>query len=167
MRSALAEIHRPLDQAGLIPDSAAGRQALFFFGTLMDLDILAYVLERPIDLDDLQPAMLHGHRRVAIAGVTYPTLVRTPRGRVRGRLLRRATRRDIARINHLESGEYRAELHPVRTGDAAEHAAWLYMGLEHMPATARPWSLRQWQRRHKAGYFAACDGWMADFQPID
>ena len=49
--SALARM--PLATAELIPLSAAGRQPLFFFGTLMDLDILSYVLARPGQLAEV------------------------------------------------------------------------------------------------------------------
>jgi gamma-glutamylcyclotransferase (GGCT)/AIG2-like uncharacterized protein YtfP len=162
MRPALALARRPLETAELIPLAAAGRQALFFFGTLTDLDVLAYVLQRPLDLDDLAPARLAGFRRVWASGVSYPILVADPQGSVEGRLLRRATRRDIARINHFESGEYRAELHSVMTGDAVARPAWLYRGLDHLAAMDEPWSLAAWQAAHKPGFFAACDGWMAD-----
>ena len=48
----------------MIPLSAAGGQPLFLFGTLMDLDVLAYLLERPVDLDDLEAATITGFRRV-------------------------------------------------------------------------------------------------------
>ena len=48
-------------------------------------------------------------------------LVRGAGGRVEGCLLRRASVRDIARINHYESEEYRAELHHVTgAGTAAQ-----------------------------------------------
>ena len=163
MRPSLAIARQPLDAAALIPLSAAGRQPLFFFGTLTDLDVLAYVLERPIDLDDLRPATIAGFRRVRAAGASYPVLVPDPGGRVDGRLLRRATRRDIARINHFESEEYRAELHGVVDAAGETHAAWLYLGLDHLAASDEPWSLETWRRSHKPGFFAACDGWMADF----
>jgi len=162
MHPALATGRRPLDAAELIPLAAAGRQPLFFYGTLTDLDVLAYVLERPIDLDDLVPATLVGYRRVQAVGVGYPVLVVDPAGAVEGRLLRRATRRDIARVNRFESGEYRAELHAVSTDDGATPPAWLYLGLDHLAATAEPWLLAAWQAMHKPGFFAACDGWMAD-----
>lgn len=162
MRPALASARRPLDAAELIPLAAAGRQPLFFFGTLTDLDVLAYVLERPIDLDDLTAATLAGYRRVQALGVSYPLLVPDPAGVVEGRLLRRATRRDITRINHFESGEYRAELHAVVAEDGATQPAWLYLGLGHLAATGAPWSLPAWQAAHKPGFFADCDGWMAD-----
>ena len=162
MHPALAIARPPLDAAELIPLAAAGRQPLFFFGTLTDLDVLAYVLERPIDLDDLAPAALAGYRRVQALGVSYPVLVPDRAGVVEGRLLRRATRRDIARINHFESGEYRAELHAVSTDDGAAQPAWLYLGLGHLAAAGEPWLLGAWQAMRKPGFFAACDGWMAD-----
>lgn len=167
MRPALAELCRPLDTAELIPAHAAGRQPLFFFGTLLDVDVLTYVLGRPIDLDDLRPASLAGFSRVCIADASYPTLLAHPDGRVPGKLLRRASRRDIARINHFESGEYRAELHHVMTEDGAMQPAWLYLGLSHLAPLAAPWTLEEWQLLHKPGFFAACDHWMADFPAID
>ena len=129
MHPALATARRPIDAAELIPLAAAGRQPLFFFGTLTDLDVLAYVLERPIDLDDL----VARHPRRAIA-VCRPRASATrcscadPCGAVEGRLLRRATRRDIARINHFESGEYRAELHAVVTDDWRDAAGMALSG---------------------------------------
>ena len=167
MRPALAERRRPLDTAELIPAHAAGRQPLFFFGTLLDLDVLTYVLERPVDLDDLCPASLAGFSRVRIAAASYPTLCVDQDGRVHGKLLRRASRRDIARINHFESGEYRAELHHVTMEDGAEQPAWLYLGLSHLAPLAAPWTLDEWQRLHKPSFFAACDHWMADCPAID
>jgi hypothetical protein len=167
MRQGLAPVSRPLEVAQMIPLSAAGRQPLFFFGTLTDLDVLAYVLARPIDLDDLRPATLPGFRRERAEGASYPVLVPEPDGRVEGRLLRHATRRDIARINHYESEEYRAELHLVAEAEDAHYPAWLYLGLDHLAASGEAWELAAWQERHKMGFFAACDGWMEGFREPD
>jgi hypothetical protein len=167
MRPSLAALRRPLEAAPMIPLTAAGRQPLFFFGTLMDLDVLAYVLARPIDLDDLEPAAITGFRRVGVRGASYPVLVPEAKGRVEGRLLHRATRRDVLRINHYESEEYRAELHQVATTAGEVHAAWLFLGLDGLEATWRPWRLADWQAQHKHGFFAACDGWMADCPELD
>jgi hypothetical protein len=151
----------------MIPLAAAGRQPLFFFGTLMDLDVLAYVLAHPVDVDDLVPARVAGFRRVGTRAGSYPVLVPEPGAELEGRLLRRASRRDIARVNHYESGEYRAELHPVVDGEGRGHAAWLYLGLDHLGATGEPWDLAAWRDRHKAGFFAACDSWMAGCPEVD
>lgn len=151
----------------MIPLSAAGRQPLFFFGTLMDLDVLAYLLERPIDLDDLAPARLDNFVRRQARAASYPVLVPDPSGIVEGVLLRRATQRDIVRINHYESEEYRAELHAVRASDGTEQAAWLYRALDHLEADEAAWDLVRWQQDHKADFFAACRGWMHDCPPVE
>lgn len=164
MSPSLAIAHSRVDAAPMIPLAAAGRQPLFFFGTLMDLDVLAYLLERPVDLDDLQPASLTGFRRVCAAGASYPVLVPDEGGVVEGRLFSRARVRDIARINHYESDEYLAELRLVNTGAGLDVAAWLYLGLDGLVASDAPWSLAEWQRTAKAGFLATCDAWMADFE---
>ncbi|MFO1036016.1 MAG: gamma-glutamylcyclotransferase family protein [Geminicoccaceae bacterium] len=160
MRQSLAIARQPLDVAEMIPLHAAGRDPLFFFGTLMDTDVLTYVLGRPIDLDDLEPAVLTGFRRVRTRDATYPVLVDAPGETVEGRMLRKATRRDIVRINHYESEEYRAERHPVRCGRGIDHGAWLYMALDALVASEDPWHLDHWAHHHKPTYFDACDGWM-------
>ena len=74
MSPSLAIARRPLALSSNIPISAAGHQPLFFFGTLMDLDVLTYLLERPVDLDDLCPAAITGFRRVRVLGAGYPVL---------------------------------------------------------------------------------------------
>ncbi len=159
----------PLDAALAVPLAAAGRgEPLFFYGTLTDPDVLAHVLARPVDPRDLEPAAVAGLVRVRAPGASYPVVLPAPSGSVvEGLLLRRATRRDIARVNHYESGEYRAELRPALAA-AGPTAAWLYVPLL-CPAPAPagpPWSLDAWRQEHKAAFFAACDGWMADCPEI-
>lgn len=153
----------PLASAELVPLSAAGREPLFFFGTLMDESVLSYVLGRELGGDELAAAVIEGFRRVCTRVGSYPVLVPASGEQVEGRLLRRASRRDIARINHFESEEYHAELHLVRWHGGAG-PAWLYRGLEHLEILDEPWSLAAWQERHKSGFFAACARWMQDFQ---
>jgi hypothetical protein len=164
MRRAMAVAPPPVDAAAMIPTSAAGRVPLFLFGTLMDLDLLTYLLQRPIDVEDLVPARIHGFRRARAAAASYPVLVTEPGGMVAGRLLRRVTVRDIARINHYESEEYRAECRMVVTWEGVETLAWIYLGLDHLAPAAEPWSLAEWRAVHKPGFFAACDAWMRDFE---
>jgi hypothetical protein len=153
----------PILQAPAIPLEAAGREPLFFFGTLMDIDVLAHVLARRLAREQVVPAWIEGFRRVGTAGRSYPILVPAEGGLLEGRLLPYVSRRDIARINHYESGEYRAELRPVSLADGTRIPAWLYLGLDHLDADGGLWELKAWQARHKLGFFAACDGWMADF----
>lgn len=157
----------PLAIATSVPLSAAGRHPLFVYGTLMDPVMLAHVLARGFAADDLVPAAIKGFRRVGTRAAGYPMLVPSPNALVEGRLLHRLGRRDIERINHYESGEYRAELRAVASGQGQEHAAWIYVALDHLRPTGEPWELAAWQARHKAAFFASCDRWMADLAATD
>ena len=44
--------------------------ALFLYGTLMDVDVMAKVLDRPFAENELMPAVLPGWRRVAVRNAT-------------------------------------------------------------------------------------------------
>lgn len=143
----------------------AGRASLFLFGTLMDADVMARVLARPSAGPVGAPAWLEGYRRERAAGASYPVLLPDPRGTVEGRLLRSCSARDLARIDHFESEEYRAVPHRARTADGIRHTASVYLALEvaYLAASGEPWDLDAWRQAHKEELLAACDGWMAGF----
>ena len=56
----------------------------FFYGTLLDRDVTALVLGRRLPPSAFEPAMLRGHSRRRARGVSYPVVVRDPRGEVSG-----------------------------------------------------------------------------------
>ncbi len=156
---------RPLAVAEEVPPEDAGGTPLFFFGTLMDREILAHLLARPVRPEELRPAVLAGFRRVAARNASYPVLLPDPAGRVEG-VLFRAGPGDLRRINHYECDEYRAERHEIRTADGETMAAWIFLGRETvMQAGEEPWDLDAWIARHKPGFFARIDEWMEDLPP--
>ena len=57
----------------------------FFYGTLLDPDVTALVLGRRLPPAAFVPASLPGHARRRAKGVSYPILVRDPRGAGAGR----------------------------------------------------------------------------------
>ena len=150
--------------ADLIPPTAAGRDAIFFFGTLMHEAVLEAVLDRPVEGHELTSAVLRGYRRERAAAASYPVLVEDRRAAVEGRLMHRPTRRCILRINHFEDDEYRACRLTVLTASQPV-AAWVFLPLDHVPMM-RPsgelWHLDQWAGQHLDAYRDAIDGWMAD-----
>ncbi len=161
-----AQWPKPLAVAEEVPPEAAGRTPIFFFGTLMDRDILAHLLGRPVGAEELRPARLSGFRRVAARNASYPVLLPDPEAVVEG-LLFLPGPEDVRRINHYESDEYRAELHLVDSG-GERLPAWLFIGREAvLEAGERPWDLRAWAARHKAGFFALLDEWMEDLPSED
>lgn len=136
--------------------------AFFFFGTLMDRDVLAAVLARPVEADELRPGRLHGFVRVASLNATYPVL-RAAAGRsVDGQVLATPTARDVVRILHFESEEYEPEWLRVDLADGRTHAARVFLALATMEPGTEAWTLEDWARRHKAAYLHQCAQWMSD-----
>ena len=139
------------------------RLAFFFFGTLMDRDVLERVLGRPVPDEQLAPARLSGYRRVRAAAASYPTLMACEGGVVEGIVLRVASVRDEARILHFEEAEYEARVLPVHlVGDDRPLDARVFMALEAMGLTEEGWDLESWARAHKATFLVRCDEWLHD-----
>lgn len=150
--------------ADLIPETAADRDAVFFFGTLMHDEVLARVLDRSVAGHETAPAQLAGFRRERAASASYPVLVEDPEADVEGRLLHRPSRRDILRINHFEDDEYRAHRLTVET-DGIHIDAWVFLAHDDvamMQPSGETWHLNHWAARHLDAYRAEIDGWMAN-----
>ena len=150
--------------ADLIPLSAAGRDPLFFFGTLMHEEVLEAVLDRPVAALETTAAVLRGYRRERAAAASYPVLVEDPSALVDGRLLHRPSARCILRINHFEDAEYRARRLTVLAAGTPV-TAWVFLPLDHvamMRPSGEPWHLDHWAGQHLDAYRDAIDGWMAD-----
>lgn len=127
----------------------------FFFGTLMDPDILGLVIGRPVDPRELEPARLSGFRRVRVQGASYPVLVPDPAGLVEGRLWRAGAAAERARLDAYEGPGYRLEPVTVETRKGERLAALVYRAV---PGALHPtdevWELATWQARFKPLYLA-------------
>lgn len=148
----------------LIPEAAADRDAIFFFGTLMHEQVLSAVLDRPMLPSAMTAATLAGFRRERAMAASYPVLVADPSSTIEGRLLSRPTLRDIRRINHFDDDEYEARQVIVETSNGVR-LAWVFMvldGVAMMRPSGEPWALEPWVRHHIDGYLEAVQGWMAN-----
>ena len=134
----------------------------FFFGTLMDRDVLATVLDRPVADNEMTPAWLHDHERVRAATASYPLLVRSPGLVVGGVVFRPKDGRDDVRIRHFEDEEYQERWLIVHLAGGQRLATRVFFGLEVLQATDEPWDLAAWSRAHKAAFLEQCREWMSD-----
>ncbi|WP_157505729.1 gamma-glutamylcyclotransferase family protein [Geminicoccus roseus] len=133
----------------------------FFYGTLMDRDVLDHVLSRQVEDQELVPAILHGHRRVTCPGFVYPCLVEAPQARVTGLALASPSRKDLVRLHWFEEGEYGASLAPIWLLDGRRVQARYFTAYEDvLPAGAEEWCPMTWATRDKPGYLDQCAGWM-------
>jgi hypothetical protein len=134
----------------------------FFFGTLMDPDVLATVLDRPLAGGELSRAWLRGYRRVRAATASYPVLVPAAGLLVGGVLFHPRSGRDEGRIRHFEDGEYLDRWLPARLPDGRRLPARVFFSLETLGPTDHPWHLAEWAHEHKAAFLAQCREWMRD-----
>ncbi|HEX6141098.1 MAG TPA: gamma-glutamylcyclotransferase family protein [Geminicoccaceae bacterium] len=139
--------------------------AYFFFGTLMDPDVLALVLGRRLGDHDRLAAALDHHRTVRAAAKAYPVLAPERGAVTRGRVLLRPTRRDDRRIVWFEEDEYAARWCSVRLASGPSIRARVFFGLDALGRTEVPWEYGRWCREEKAGYLLRCAEWLRDLPP--
>ncbi len=120
----------------------------FFFGTLMDGDVLAAVLGRALPDARREAATVRGFRRVLVAGRDYPMLLPSAGGRVTGMLASGLDRGDIKRLRHYEGRRYTIAAVTARTASGRTVKAALFACSPTL-ATGTPWRLDLWRRRHK------------------
>jgi len=126
---------------------------LFFYGTLMDLDVLARVLGRPVAPGILQVATLSGWRRVRAAGEAYPILLADPAGMVEGRLASGLSAEDVARLDRYEGDSYERVEISVSAG-GKPRAVQIYRPRAHVQADPKPWDFAAWVATEKAGFLS-------------
>lgn len=124
----------------------------FFFGTLMDHDVLSLVLARPVAPAALTPARLPGYRRVRVLRDSFPILVADPAATVAGAVFASASAEEDARIRFFEDFDY--GLMPCRPvlGDGDTVTAVFCGALPGVLGSDEPWELERWTRRHKRGF---------------
>lgn len=137
----------------------------FFFGTLMDPDVLGMVLGR-----DPGPfaanARLDGFARVRVSGEPYPALVAASGGGVEGVLLRSYSEEDDRRIRFFEDFDFAIEQCSVEVDGAPVQA--LFCGaIRNIEATDLPWSYEDWVRDEKGKFLRVARIYMDSYGLLD
>ena len=85
----------------------------FFYGTLIDPEILQAVLQRSVDPIRREKAVLKGYRRVYRRGTSYPVILADTSAQVEGIVVSALTTRDIMLLTMYEGEEYEIRQLPV------------------------------------------------------
>jgi gamma-glutamyl AIG2-like cyclotransferase len=118
----------------------------FFYGTLIDPDVLHAVLRRRIAPQLRRAAVLSGFRRVFRRDASYPVLVPDARSAVEGIVAGPLGQRDAVRLAAYEGPDYvRTDL-PVRVEGGPILRAAVFLPCPACPATAREWTPEEWRR---------------------
>lgn len=135
----------------------------FFFGTLMDADVLSRVIGRAVAARELAEGWLWGYRRHAARNAPYPVLRPHAACHVKGRLFTPADGDERARVDHFESEEYEPATFRVQQGTRMVTAL-VYLDVDDLfDVLDEDWSLHWFQTVEKPRYLPACDRWMADY----
>ncbi len=141
-------------------------KSMFFFGTLMDTDILAAVLGRSPPSSEREVAYLRGFRRVFVSGRPYPMLIEHNGGRVEGVLIHGLGERDCARLAYYEGWEYVTAPVTIRTLSGKTIETEMFTCSSGILADNRDWRLDAWQRKHKPAALSAAKETMARFARV-
>ncbi|MBK8175725.1 MAG: gamma-glutamylcyclotransferase [Rhodospirillales bacterium] len=125
---------------------------LFFYGTLIDPEILQAVLRRRVDRSCRCRAVLAGYRRVFRRGAVYPVLVPADGARVEGVLVHRLSARDVARLSAYEGKDYRLAPISVNLGAGRSVSAQAFLPVEGCEPTSIEWRPAYWRRRYRRQY---------------
>lgn len=121
----------------------------FFYGTLMDPDVLAAVIGRKMLPGRMKPATLAGWRRVGLKGTPYPVIVPgVAADTVAGIVVAGLTAADVRNLKRFEGAAYGIETVTVAADDGTVSAS-AFVPLKGVAATDTEWDFETWRRRHK------------------
>lgn len=122
----------------------------FFYGSLMDSDVLSAVAGERIEPSRLVPARLSGYVRLRRSNSAFPLLVEVPDESeiVEGVLVRGIGAAATRRLDRYESDGYVLIRKPVTMATGTQMAS-LYVPSRPGRATGQPWDFETWRRRHK------------------
>ncbi|HJQ60211.1 MAG TPA: gamma-glutamylcyclotransferase family protein [Vineibacter sp.] len=128
----------------------------FFYGSLMDPDVLSRVIGRRVVASVMVPASLLGWRRTSIAEGSYPIVLRDKASRVDGVVVDGISATEADLLTTYEGPRYRLIRAFADIGGRGPRGVFLY---QPRPGAFTPtdadWSLATWQATHKARFLAA------------
>jgi Gamma-glutamyl cyclotransferase, AIG2-like len=138
---------------------------VFFFGSLIDTDLVRLVLDREIDDLVFTAAELLGYERRRAKNESFPIIVPTPGGRVEGQLVEGLTAADVERIRWYESDDY--ALHPCLVGiEERRHEAHVFLATETLEPEDAHWDFDHWAKTEKPMCIALATEIMAQYGQI-
>jgi Gamma-glutamyl cyclotransferase, AIG2-like len=138
--------HTRISRKGNTPELSG--HTFFFYGSLMDLELLEAVIDREAAHLAFRPGWLTGYVAETAHGYTFPTLVERKGARVDGLITHGLTDDDVARIGYFEDTEYAATTVDVATAET-DVAAQVFMATTTLKSSGETWSFDHWREHHK------------------
>ncbi|MCC7016948.1 MAG: gamma-glutamylcyclotransferase [Rhodospirillales bacterium] len=120
----------------------------FFYGSLMDVDILSAVAGERIPPARLIAARLSGYERLRARHGVFPLIVEDLGAEVEGVLVTGLSSTAVRRLTRYEGRGYMAAKRPVTTADGSCQA-YVFIPVRPGRTSGKPWDFETWRRRHK------------------
>jgi hypothetical protein len=121
----------------------------FFYGSLMDRELLEAVLGRKASNLTFVPGWLTDYVAETAKGYTFPTLLERKGGRVDGIVTHGLTQADADRIAYYEDNdEYSARVVDIGTA-TTDVAAQIFMAATPLMSSGEAWSFERWRKHDK------------------
>jgi hypothetical protein len=121
----------------------------FFYGTLLDPDVMALVIGRRLPPHRYEAATMPGYARRRAKGASYPIVLRDPRSEVEGAVVAGFSAEDVARLAAYEGPRYRIASRKVWMNQAFVRVSVFEPVEERFEPVAGRWELAVWQRGDK------------------
>ncbi len=122
---------------------------IFFYGTLLDHDVMALVIGRRLPPSAFVPARLKGHVRRRVKGVSYPISVRDPGGEVEGVVVGRPDQTRCRAAVGFRGTRYRIAPLKVTVDGVLKTVSVFEPKEESFQPVDGAWDLALWQGRYK------------------
>jgi hypothetical protein len=139
----------------------------FFFGTLMDSDVMEAVIGRPPLASWSRPARLAGYRVVCFHKEPFPVLVAEPGETVAGIIVDWLNAADIERVRFFESVEYAPQPVTVDLDGGGRETALVFADSGAAERSDARWDIGTWRARQKAEHLRLTRLWMALYGRYD
>jgi hypothetical protein len=126
----------------------------FFYGTLIDPEVLEAVLRRPVGRMQRRTAVVEGYRCVYRRGACYPVLVPDATAQAAGIFVSALTTRDVAFLKLYEGPDYDIREVPVRLSGCRARLvrANVFVPGPECEASSEAWTLEDWRRRFRQAF---------------
>jgi hypothetical protein len=124
----------------------------FFYGTLIDPEILQAVLQRSVDPIRRRKAVLKGYRRVYRRGASYPVILADTTAQVEGIVVSALTTRDIMLLTMYEGQEYEIRELPVSCLGTGLIPARVFLPGPGCEASSESWTPEDWNKRFRPAF---------------
>ena len=120
----------------------------FFYGSLMDRELLEAVIGRDLGNLSFTPGWMKGYVADTAERYSFPTLVEHRTGRVDGIVVKGLSAADVDRIAYFEDEDYTATVADIATAEG-DVSAQVYVATTRLKSSGKPWSFDHWRIHDK------------------